>query len=364
MRNLISLTIIILCTFITVSAQKNYDIPLKDVDVTGITSDGSSVWVSTYGQGIHQYVIAQNKWIVHSTKTGATDNDLVYCIASSGEYTWAGTADGLYTLRKGQTKWIKRKFASGGEYGQWVRSLTYDYKHNVLWIGRFMNLSRLDVKKQKYDDFDFTRNEDNKTNTFKHIAIEDSAIVWFGTEAGIFKYDMSDALKPEELPLYSTRLGTFKGDGDYITITGMLFDKDYIWFATEEYITEETPKFNTGGLYRFNRRAGWEVFDRTKGLPGNGISAIASVGSIVWFGTYSFDVTAKTRVGKGLMLLNKRTNKIIKTNPYDIELRSDLITALHTIGKTVWIGTPVGVWRVNLETPFAQWKLKKAQTKK
>jgi ligand-binding sensor domain-containing protein len=150
-----------------------------------------ALWVATNGKGIHQYIFNENKWITYSTENKNIENNFFECIAVSDEYVWAGTTDGLFILDRKRNQWKKRKFAVGGEYGNWIRSLAYDPDQNVLWIGRFKNLTRLDVAKQKFDDYDLTMNSDPKSNTIKTIRFEDDAFVWFGTEAGAFRYDKS-----------------------------------------------------------------------------------------------------------------------------------------------------------------------------
>ncbi|MCK7523734.1 MAG: hypothetical protein MZV64_41970 [Ignavibacteriales bacterium] len=110
--------------------------------------------MATYGQGIYRYSIADGKWMNYSTKSGNLSDDLFYAVEVSKNFVWAASVEGLFTLTKKGGRWDKRKFAQGGEFGNWIRSLKYDEKQNVLWIGRFRNITRFDLKTRKYEDID------------------------------------------------------------------------------------------------------------------------------------------------------------------------------------------------------------------
>jgi hypothetical protein len=51
----------------------------------------------------------------------------------------------------------------------------------------------------------------------------------------------------------------------------MLFDKENIWFATDEFVTAQKPTFNVGGIYKYDRDFRWDRFSRQNGMPANGI---------------------------------------------------------------------------------------------
>jgi ligand-binding sensor domain-containing protein len=144
---------------------------LEDASISGIQEEENYVWVATQGQGIYRFSKNDNKWFNFSTNNENLDSDLFYNIAVSKDYVWAGATDGLYTYDKKRNKWRKRKFAQGGEFGNWIRALEYDQKENVLWIGRFRNLTRLDVSRQRFTDFDLTKGNDPKTKTLKPLRL-------------------------------------------------------------------------------------------------------------------------------------------------------------------------------------------------
>ena len=322
--------------------------------------DENSIWFSTYGQGIFKYIPSEDKWINYSTKNENIDNDLFYCIAVSNEYVWAGTSDGLYILDRKRDVWKKRKFAMGGEFGNWIRSLCYDPSEDVLYIGRFRNITKLLVAKQKYEDYDLTIGTEQKTNTFKTIRLEGDSYVWFGTESGAFRYDKKKDLNEKKpYQYFGNKNNAFRNEGEYVSINDFLFDKNFIWFATDEFITRENPNFNVGGLYKFNRRATWERIDTRGGLPGQGIYTMEKCGNYLWVSTYHFDKKEKKDYGRGIVLVNRRTNKVIKINPDEIRLASNKVLSLYFDNNYMWIGTDSGLWKVRISNELAKFNTKK-----
>lgn len=353
--------IFLLCFILTSTAfaQIDYKEFLSGAQVYDLSTDENSIWIATYGKGIHQYIYSQDKWIPHTTQNNSFDTDLFFCIAASKDYVWAGTADGLMILDRKRNQWRKRKFAAGGEYGNWIRSLTYDKEEDVLWIGRFKFLTKLDVAKQKYDDFDLTVNNDPKTNTIKSIRIEGKKFVWFGTEAGVFLHDKSTAFNGvSSLTYYSNKRNAFRGEGESVSVTDMLFDTQFIWFGTDEFVTDEKPEFNVGGIYRFNRRAIWEKIDKRHGIGANGIYSLSRIGNKIWVSVYQFDKKSKSETGKGIYLIDRITGKITRINPDAIALGSNTIRKMFFDGNYMWLGTDQGLWRITMTNTFAEWQPK------
>jgi len=154
---------------ISIFPQAESQLYLENASIQSIKGDGDYIWVATYGQGIFRYSKKDDRWFNFSTKKENLENDLFYNLAVSKDYVWAASGDGLFTYDKKKDQWRKRKFAQGGEMGNWIRSLYYDPSQNALWIGRFINLTRLDVAKQKYNDYDISDHNDSKTNNIISI---------------------------------------------------------------------------------------------------------------------------------------------------------------------------------------------------
>jgi ligand-binding sensor domain-containing protein len=330
--------------------------------VLAYVSVGSKIWFATYGQGILEYDKTGNIWSVYSTQANTSENDFFYCIAVSNDFIWAGGADGLYIYDRKNSFWKKRKFA-GGDYGNWVRALYYDAKTDILWIGKFIGLTKLHVRAQKYEELTLTRQGDDRTNNFRLIAPDGDDKIYFGVEGGFFVLDKRQEEK-DQFAFYNSNVNGFPVSGDYVALSGLLSDKDYLWAATQEFISNDKPNFNLGGLFRFNRRTQWTKFSRESGLPANGIQAIAKIGEQLWFSLYAFDKNSKVEQYKGLYMMNPSGSRVARIDLDDIRMTTMKIQVLHFDGKYLWIGTDSGLWKILLSNPFAEWTAAKTKRKK
>jgi ligand-binding sensor domain-containing protein len=333
---------------------------LENAMVTAIKKEGNYIWFSTYGQGIYRYSERDEKWFNYSTKNQNCDTDFFYTIDVNKDYLWGGTVEGLYIYDINRNQWRKRKFAQGGEMGNWIRSLCYDPEQNVLWIGRFINLTRLDVKRNHYKDIDLTVNGDSKTNNFKTIKLDGDSLVWFGTENGVHIYDKSMNYENKEAWRFLNNKGSgFNGDGEAVSIPDILFDEDYIWFATDEFITKEQPDFNIGGIYKYDRKLEWDRISKRDGLAANGIYCLARTGNKIWAGVYTFSSDDKKDFGRGLALIDRNTEKVSATRISSVDLNARQVLCLYFDGASMWIGTDSGLYKIKVDNPLAHWPLKK-----
>ncbi len=337
-----------------------YELALPSVQVMDMHLYKSQLWVATYGKGIFQYDYKQKTWKTYSTLNENCEEDFFYCIAVSDDYIWAGSSQGLYIYDRKKESWKKRKFSAGGEYGNWIRSLYYDSDEGVLWIGRFQFLSRLDVKRQKYDDMNMTMGTDDRSNNIKSVRPDGENIIWIGTESGAFRYDKKNSpTEKSSYEYFGNKEKAFNGEGDFVSISEIFSDDEGVWFATDEFVTQEKPYFNVGGLYKYNRKANWTKFDRRTGLAGNGVKTVARSGNRLWLGVYAFDKEAKTEIGQGLALLNPATGALQNIRIDELKAESNLIHSLIFDGDALWIGTDKGLYRVTFYNPFATFTKKK-----
>lgn len=333
---------------------------LEGAIISSFRIENKDIWVSTYGQGIFHFIAKDNVWENYSTKMENCEQDFFYCIAVSKDFVWAGTGEGLFTFDRKKKTWNKRKFGVGGELGNWIRALYYDPVENVLWIGRFINLTRFDVSKQKYSDHDLSGTGDPKSNTFKVIKPDGDSLIWFGTESGVFKYDKSLKIENKNSCVYiNNKSNGFKGEGEMVSLTDFLFDPSTVWFGTDEFVTSQKPKFNVGGIYLFNRKSRWEKIDKESGLEANGIYCLERTGRKIWAGIYSFDSKNKKDVPKGLVMIDKVKNNVTKINLDELGLKSSRISGLAFDGDYLWFSTDNGISRLKLSNPMAKWTLDK-----
>ncbi len=339
-------------------AQINSQLFLEGAKITDIEREGDFLWVATYGQGIYQYSMKDRKWTNYSSKSGNLENDLFHCVAASKDYVWAGANEGLYIYSRRTKKWTKRKFAQGGEFGNWIRSLKFDEKRNRLWIGRFRNITVFDLKTNRFTDYNKVQNGNEKTNNFNTIAFNGDSVVWFGAEAGAHKYDAKKNIgDPSAWTFINNKGRNFNGEGNSVSVTDFAFEKNNIWFGTDEFITKEQPEYNIGGIYVWDKKLKWERISKADGLGGNGIYCLARTGNYIWAGVYEFKKNDKEEYGKGLYLINRITKKVTPIDLNELNVTTSNILSLFFDGTNLWIGTSSGLVKLKIGNELA--KLKK-----
>jgi ligand-binding sensor domain-containing protein len=338
-------------------AQVESQLFLEDASITDIKQEGTSLWVATYGQGIYQYSINEGKWTNYSSKTSSLENDLFHCVASNKDYIWAGANEGLYIYSKKTKKWTKRKFAQGGEFGNWIRSLNFDEKRNKLWIGRFRNITVLDVRTNRYTDYNRVENGDEKTNNFNAIRFDGDSVAWFGAESGAHKFDLKKNIDDDKAWKYFSNKGrSFGGESNSVSVTDFAFAKNEIWLGTDEFVTKDQPEYNLGGIYVWDRKLKWNRISKSNGLGGNGIYCLERTGNYVWAGVYEFKKNDKEEYGKGLFLINRITKKVIPVDLNELKLTTSNILSLYFDGSNLWIGSSEGLVRLKVGNELGHFK--------
>lgn len=353
---------IILCYFPLNYAQVESELFLEGAPVTDISSEDGDIWISTYGKGIFNYQRKEDKWIQYSSQNSKLlDNDLFFTVAADKNFIWAGATDGLFIYDKKRKIWKKRKFSQGGEFGNWIRTLRYDSKSKILWIGRFRNLTYLDVKRQRYKDIDLTQKDDSKTNNFKSIEFDGDSIIYFGTENGYHTFNKKKKIEDKSAWNYinNKSKNAFKNEGEAVSIEDFAFDKSSVWFATDEFVTEQQPDFNPGGVYKFDRKLKWDRYSMLNGLSANGVYSLERTGNKIWAGLYSFDKNEKKEYGKGLAVIDRITGKVEMIDLNQLNIKSASITTMFFDGEFLWIGSDKGLVRLKISSRLAQWDGKK-----
>jgi ligand-binding sensor domain-containing protein len=354
--------IILLPYSLRIYPQVATDVVLEKVSVTAIEEDASNIWLATYGQGIYCYSKKEEKWSNFSTSSKNLENDLFSCIAVSNDYVWTGSIEGLFTYDKKRKTWRKRKFAVGGEMGNWIRSLCYDKKEKTLWIGRFKNLTRLDVKRQKFTEIDLTQNNDPKTNTIKSIKLDGDSLIWFGSESGVHIFDKQAKDPTSEWRFINNKKG-FNAEGDAVSVSDFLFEGNNVWFATDEFVTTQQPNFNLGGIYKYDRKRNWERISKQDGLPGNGVYCLERTGNKIWAAIYAFDKRNKKEYGKGFVIIDRVTGRISNIDLNQTDFTSSLVQCFYFDGNKMWIGTDRGLYTFKIGNSLARWSGKKKSPK-
>ncbi|MEW6701886.1 MAG: hypothetical protein AB1298_04135, partial [Bacteroidota bacterium] len=156
----------------------------------------------------------------------------------------------------------------------------------------------------------------------------------------------------DAITFYDTRYSYFNGDGEQVSITSLLFERNFVWIGLDEFITPERPEFNLGGLFRFNRRNDWLRLDDKKGLPANGVYDLERTGNYIWVSLYQFGKSTKESFGRGLVLIDRITNKVI---PVQDDRIPRTVYSIFFDKTNLWLGTESGVIKVNFFNKLAQW---------
>jgi len=323
---------------------------LEGTKITSICSDSKYLWAATDGNGIYRYSYSNKKWFNYSTRKNNIALDFFYSVAAGKRFVWAGSTDGLFIFNKRRRRWTKRKFGKGGQLSNWIRSLAYDKYAKVLWIGRFKYLTKFDLRRRRFKDYDLTINNNEKTNTIKTILVDGDSLVWFGTEAGLHKYNKNKNLDDKSaFTFYNNSRNYFGNEGDVVSVSTLIAEQHNIWIGLDEFTTKKNPTYNLGGFYKFDRQNSWTRFDKESGLPGNGIFCAAITGSYIWVSTYQFDIKKKETNGTGIVLINRLTGKV-KTL-IDNRIPNN-VYAMYFDGKYLWLGSRSGIVQIDFENNF------------
>ncbi len=351
MKHIIVIIVLFISPQLT-RAQVDFEINhyLASTKVTSITSDGKYLWVATDGNGIYRYSYSNKKWFNYSTSKNNITLDFFFSIAANKRFVWAGSTDGLFIYDKKRRRWAKRKFGQGGQLSNWIRSLAYDKYAKVLWIGRFKYLTKLDLRSRRFKDYDLTIKNNEKTNTIKSILVDGDSLAWFGTEAGLHKYNKNKNIDDKSaFTFYNNSRNYFGEQGDVVSVATIISEQHNVWIGLDEFITIDNPKYNLGGFYKFNRQNTWTRFDKKDGFPGNGIYCAAITGNYIWVSTYKFDIKKKEANGTGIVLINRLNNKVkqltdsrIPNNVYSIDFD----------GKYLWLGSGNGIIQIDFQSKF------------
>ncbi|MBI9073140.1 MAG: hypothetical protein JEY94_16175 [Melioribacteraceae bacterium] len=343
--------------FISIINAQDKDQIIHSLDgaiIYDVCGDKDNLWAASYGNGVYQYSKKKNKWINYSTKNNALPHDFFYCITSNEKYVWAGSSDGLFIFDKRTKRWKKRKFGKGGQLSNWIRSIAYDKHLDAVWIGRFKYLTKLDIKKRRFTDYDLTVEGDDKTNTIKSIKIDADSLVWFGTEAGLHKYKKARRFHDKgAVTFYDNSRSYFNGEGETVSISTLLFEQGNIWIGLDEFVTRQKTDYNVGGLYRFDRGNEWLRFDMDDGFYGNGIADLELIGNQIWAALYQFHPDTKEQFGRGIALIDRKTFEV--TMIPESEMPS-AVFSIYFDKKYVWLGTSKGIFKIDLTNKLANLK--------
>jgi ligand-binding sensor domain-containing protein len=332
-------------------AQDKNDLLLENKNVSDIVGKAEDLWIATNGNGV--YNISNGKVVAYNTANGNLRQDFFHCIESNRDFVWAGSTDGLFIFDKRNKTWKRRKFAKGGQLSNWIRDVVYDEELKCLWIGRFQYLTKYDIRRRRYYDYDLTQNKNVKSNTINTISLDNNNNLWIGTEAGLHKIDKTGNLeKGADSKFFDNRFNFFNGEGKSISVADVICTPEYIWIGLDEFFTNDNPNYNLGGVYQFNGENIWEKFDKSDGFQSNGVFDMEYLGNYIAVSLYQFSPNTKKQYTTGISIINRYDGAIKNLN-----LNGSIgnINKIHFDGKYLWIGAEKGLKKINLyENKFSE----------
>ena len=267
--------------FITYKYNPEDSTSISFNDIISLFEDSKgNLWVGTWGGGINKFDVNTNKFtrFLHDpTNLQSVADNIIWsiCEDNSGKI-WLGTnSHGLqsYDPASGLFKKTDLELADSTNVFPSIHCLLAD--GNFLWIGHSKGLSKLNLEKGSFLQFDLSEENDKTTGmNFIHSIYKDlKNNLWIGTSSGLKKYD------PNEHKF-------IQFDSDIKnSITSITEDKNgFLWLGSNNGIfmlnteTGESKKFTAGS-------------DKNS-IAGNFVNKVlVDKSGLLWISSYNSGVT-------------------------------------------------------------------------
>jgi PAS domain S-box-containing protein len=308
----------------------------KGIILTTIFKESNgNIWVGTRAHGILHWKASTKKWQrFNSQSSPQIPSDYITAFAEDLEGNiWVGSHGGLLLYDEDERSFTSYTVDSGNADG-----LTEDYilnifidRSNNLWLGtRQRGVFIADLKKKKFEHFDFTRLAPrmNAVNLIWAFADDDDGNLWVGTEAGLMRlnsnYDVQEWFNSKygqdniRKALKQDFIGTLAADGDYL------------WLGT-----------GTAGLQRFNRKKRSMDFvtpSLSTNLPNHDQTIVVrNISGRIYVGTFT-----------GLYAVDKTTLKVTHLYPENAgSSPSEIWDIVPDKDGSLWLPTKHGLKKYN-----------------
>ncbi|NLI76214.1 MAG: hypothetical protein GX442_07215 [Candidatus Riflebacteria bacterium] len=243
-------------------------------------------------------------------------------LAHDGRALWIGTFEGLLRTEDGRT--FQRFGRPDGLAHDMVWSLEWDGM--VLWAGTQNGFSFL-APNGRFESVDKTVSNGGLADLWVGALRKMGRWVLCGNDDGLSIWDTSSFAAN---PAAWTTLDMFATNLAHNWILALTVWQDRVYAGTPLGLCRlDTP---LDRLFAGERPA-WDVWNRSRGLPGDRVNALAPLGDTLWVGT-----------NEGLARLRGAGARAI--GPGEGLLASE-VRALAAAGETVWVGTSAGLQALN-----------------
>ncbi|MFC1716843.1 hypothetical protein ACFL6S_24465 [Candidatus Poribacteria bacterium] len=278
-------------------------------DVTAIAVDGKSVWVGTRF-GVSLYEREKDTWTKFQKRDGLADNRIT-SIAADGNYIWFGTESGVSCYNKATGAWSLQR-EKGKDKLNKITAIAVETEY--VWFGTQEGLRRYDKAKNSWNTY--AEKDGLIQNHISYVASSKDAI-WVSTE----KSGVSEYSKTNQAFIKSYTKNDFLESNLVKTVA---VDGSNVWFGSAD-----------NGIRRYMTTVDtWFKFTTAQGLVSDHITHLTVDGNDVWIGTYEH----------GLCRYDKTNNNWTYYSKRDM-LASNHVKSLFTTDEELWVGTTEGLSR-------------------
>ena len=288
---------------------------ITHANVVTLEAAGEEIWLGT-PSGLATYNLNTDRWTVYTRES--TNSDLaannVTAISITEPAVWIGTIGGVSRFDRETQQWTRHVASKTTEVLHANRVAHLQEDGNFIWFGNWKDTSEgaIGQYNRVTENFRFFSKEDLPLQpnappiTIVHGITTDDEIVWFGTNAGLLRYDrLSDTWRHYAMRdgLPNNEIWSVTLDGDHIwtlhiggVVGRLLIERDRwqhweispsaIWSTLgtiavdSEYVWVSTA---WEGIKRFDKSTEtWETFSQRDGLGHGETNDILIDDNYVW----------------------------------------------------------------------------------
>ena len=329
--------------------------------ITSILEDNDgNMLIGTYlGLNIFNYEKSKSEFThIYSDRNdpNSLSNNLIWSLTKSvndSNLIWIGTADGLTGYRSDKKTFFRIQIPNPEsiQFGTGAGNVIEEINHGekILWVDSYAGLLRLNTNNGYFVRYFASQSKPNYliSNQINKIIRDRSGVTWIATENGISFFTLKGSKFNKAYSGINNPFGLTELNGKNITAIFQTSDKT-IWYGTSD------------GLYYSEKKEDKIILRKHSGFNDVNIWSLCEdrLGNL-WIGTY----------GKGLYLLNLKTNSVKKKELIDSQLRTQSVNFIKSLfvddDNNLWIGFwGLGLARLNIVNDELKVWLNNADTNK